>query len=196
MARHPATDTHSAAIAAQSAFRAALEAISRPGKIVDIPTVPARVGAASPAALALILALADGDTPVWLDAPARDGELADHLRFHCGCPVVDDPGRGAFALITDAAQAPLLHAFDPGTPEYPDRSATVILQVACLTSDAGVCLTGPGIETVAGLNAAPLPAGFWDQFVANGAGFPLGVDIFLVEGGRIAALPRSVSVEA
>jgi alpha-D-ribose 1-methylphosphonate 5-triphosphate synthase subunit PhnH len=182
-------------LAAQSAFRAALDAIAHPGSIVELPSAPDPIGAAAPATLALLLSLADGDTPVWLDPAARSDGLPDHLRFHCGCPIVDDPARSAFALIVDAASCPPFDAFDPGTPEFPDRSTTLILQVAALSGDRGARLSGPGIESVARLDAAPLPADFWAWVAANNAGFPLGVDIFLAAERQVAALPRSVTVE-
>lgn len=184
------------AIVAQRVFRGALDAIAHPGRVVELPAVHAGIGAAAPAALALLMALADSDTPVWLEPAARDGALADHLRFHCGCPIVDAPAAAAFALVADPTGCPPLDAFAAGTPEYPDRSTTLVLQLSVLAADAGVRLTGPGIETAARLDAAPLPAGFWRAVAENNARFPLGIDIFLAADCRIAALPRSVTLEA
>lgn len=189
-------ETSGPALASQAVFRSALDAIAHPGRIVELSAVPEAVGPANPVALALLLALADSDTPLWLDPAARDSALPDHLRFRCGCPLVDEPAAAVFALATGPRACPLLTAFAPGTPEYPDRSATLILQVADLSATAGTTLSGPGIETEASLAAAPLPAGFWAQVAANNARFPLGIDIFLAADRRIAALPRSVSVEA
>jgi alpha-D-ribose 1-methylphosphonate 5-triphosphate synthase subunit PhnH len=192
LAAHDAADH---VLASQSVFRAALDAMAHPGRIAALLHAPATVGAAAPAALALLATLADGDTPVWLDQPTRAGGLAEHLRFHCGCPIVDEPARCAFALVTEAERCPPLAAFDPGTSDYPDRSATVIVQVSELQDGRGVRLTGPGIETAALLEAAPLPGDFWAQITANADRFPLGIDVILASGRRLAALPRTVKVE-
>lgn len=189
---HGATDP---VLAAQSAFRAALDAIAHPGTVVDLPMAPDPIGAAAPATLALLLTLADSDTPVWLDPAAQADGLPDHLRFHCGCPIVDDPAHGTFGLVLDASTCPPFDAFDPGTPEYPDRSSTLILQVARLVNGRGARLSGPGIENVSQIDAAPLPPDFWCRIAANNAGYPLGIDIFLTAGRQVAALPRSVAVE-
>ncbi len=183
------------ATVSQAVFRSALDAIAHPGKIVALSAVPEAIGCANPAAVALLMALADSDTPLWIDPTARTTALPDHLRFHCGCPVVDDPALAAFALATDPATCPPLSDFPVGTPEYPDRSATLILQVDQLSAGRGVRLTGPGIETQTSLAASALPPDFWAQVAANNALFPLGIDIFLADDRRIVALPRSVSVE-
>jgi alpha-D-ribose 1-methylphosphonate 5-triphosphate synthase subunit PhnH len=56
---------------AQRIFRCALTALSEPGRILQLPvtlrsTCQQLGNATGPAALGLLLALADGDTPVWL----------------------------------------------------------------------------------------------------------------------------------
>jgi alpha-D-ribose 1-methylphosphonate 5-triphosphate synthase subunit PhnH len=138
----------------------------------------------------------DFETPLWLDDALKDDRaVVDALRFHCGCPVIDDPARANFALIGDACRAPLLSAFHQGTPEYPDRSTTVVMQVRDLAEAGGVRLTGPGVKTQMSLHVDGLPADFWRQWSANHRQFPLGVDLILTAGDRIAALPRSIRVE-
>jgi alpha-D-ribose 1-methylphosphonate 5-triphosphate synthase subunit PhnH len=90
---------------------------------------------------------------------------------------------------------PELDRFDPGTDEYPDRSATVIVQVDTLSGGAGRRLTGPGIESEARLDAPGLPERFWEGLRANHGRFPRGVDVLLTAGSRLAALPRTTAVE-
>lgn len=183
--------------AAQRHFRALLAAMSEPGRIVtlesELPTPPAPL---APAAYALALSLFDFETPVWLDPAMATPAVAHSLRFHCGCPIVGSPGEAAFALVADPAGLPPLASFAQGTPEYPDRSTTLILQVASLAAGIpGLRLAGPGIASVAHLRVEGLPAAFWDQVRANRKRFPLGVDLILVERDRAAALPRSTAVE-
>ncbi|MGI9450585.1 MAG: phosphonate C-P lyase system protein PhnH, partial [Geminicoccaceae bacterium] len=82
-----------------------------------------------------------------------------------------------------------------GTSEYPERSTTILMQVQGLDDSLGARLTGPGIETEARLTIDGMPPDFWSQWFANQRQFPLGVDLILTAGDRIAALPRSISAE-
>ncbi|MBL6428523.1 MAG: phosphonate C-P lyase system protein PhnH [Maritimibacter sp.] len=171
---------------AARAFRAVLDAMARPGKIVDIVggAAPAPI---SPAAATLMLTLCDGETPLYL-APSYDGAaISQWIAFHIGAPIVER-GQAMFALGSWAALAPQTD-FAIGTPEYPDRSATLIVEVDALTTESAR-LTGPGIESEAHLS---LPeTGF---FARNAALFPLGVDCLFTCGSSLAALPRSTRVE-
>lgn len=184
--------------AAQSHFRAVLDAMARPGRIVplagELPAAPAPM---APGAFAIALSLLDYETPVWLDAALRGPAVLASLRFHCGCPLTETPAAAAFAFAAAAQGLPPLAAFAQGTPEYPDRSTTLILQVADLAETGGcaVRLRGPGIAEMQALAAEGLGVTFWQEVQANRRGFPLGVDLVLVAGGRIAALPRSTQVE-
>lgn len=180
---------------AQRAFRAMMDALARPGTIqafrVDIdPPAPL-----TPELAAVALTLADHDTPLWLDAPlAAAPAVADFLRFHTGASVVSEPAQAAFALVGDAARCPPFDVFEPGTPEYPDRSATVVLAVSALANDGGFILQGPGIAATARLRADPLPTGMGALLRRNRALFPRGVDVLLVAPGHVAGLPRSTEV--
>jgi alpha-D-ribose 1-methylphosphonate 5-triphosphate synthase subunit PhnH len=91
---------------------------------------------------------------------------------------------------------PRLDAFSQGTDERPEGSATLVLQVAALNAGRGVRLTGPGIARDVRLDVAGLPAWFWNDWHANHGRAPRGVDVVLSAGTVIAALPRTVQVEA
>lgn len=179
----------------QRIFRGVLEAMSHPGRVVSVADPRDEAGPLHAAARAVCLALVDLETPLWLDAAARTPGVVEHLRFHCGCPIVDQPLHARFAVVADPERMPELDAFDAGTDEYPDRSATVIVQVSGLAGGTGRRLTGPGIPEEAWLAAEGLPPGFWDGVRANHARFPRGVDLLLTSGPRLAALPRSTRVE-
>ena len=92
-----------------------------------------------------------------------------------------------FAVGTWEALSPLTQ-YPIGTPEYPDRSATLIVESPDL-SQSGATLTGPGIEKTASLSLPDLQA-----FKSNHALFPLGLDFIFTSGNRLAALPRSTKV--
>ena len=167
------------------AFRAALEAMARPGTVHGVS------GASSPAPLSqaaavLALTLCDPETPVWLGASVNTEAIHGWFRFHTGAPLV---GRAdaMFAFGRWDEMLPLTD-FRIGTPEYPDRSATLIVEVEDLGSRHE--LTGPGIRTRAALTV-PDPR----AFQLNAALFPLGLDFFLCAGDRLAALPRTTRVE-
>lgn len=171
---------------AARAFRACLEAMARPGRVQPITgaTPPAPL---SPAAGTVLLTLVDPTTPLYL-APGHDTpEIRGWIAFHCGAPIVG-PEAAVFALGAWAALP--LGRFALGTPEYPDRSATLIVEMEAL-SPANARLTGPGIETE---QAARLPEIV--AFALNHARFPLGFDCFFCAGGEVSALPRSSHVEA
>jgi alpha-D-ribose 1-methylphosphonate 5-triphosphate synthase subunit PhnH len=171
---------------AAHAFRGALQALSRPGRIERLagaaPPAPS-----SPAAGALILTLCDGTTPLHL-APSHDTEaMRSWVTFHTGAPLVRAE-EAAFALGTWDALQPIAR-FAIGTAEYPDRSATLIVEMPELVAE-GARLTGPGIETEAHLSLPEIAA-----FQANRARFPLGFDCFFTCGERVAGLPRSTRVQ-
>ncbi len=182
------------AYASQAAFRALMECTARPGEIRKLKGVDAPAPFA-PATAALIKSLADYETPLWLDAKfAVDRNVTDWIRFHTGAPIVREPGDAAFALIADAEAAPSFAQFAQGTAEYPDRSTTLIMQITRF-SGGGFTLRGPGVKATRDFAASPLPAGFAARMKENRALFPLGIDLVLVAGTDIAALPRSVTFE-
>ena len=163
-------------------FRAALNAMARPGQIETLSGI-SPPGPLSPAAAALLLTLADHETPVWLAGPHDCSAVRDWLAFHTGT-CFTDRGQAAFAVGGWSDLAPL-EGYRIGTSQYPDRAVTLIVEMEeCVPS--GTSLRGPGIETVATL-------GLPDEAVLdfNEARFPLGIDMFLVAGDRMAALPRS-----
>lgn len=190
---------------AQAVFRAALDALAHPGRIVNLtepasipaPRAPATT-AITPAAAALALALLDADTRVWIDAPLDGEALRAWLRFHTGCVFVSRPDQADFALLGSLAAAGDLDAFAAGDDEHPDRSTTLIVQVASLEArgPGAMRLRGPGIRSSATLAAAGADPGFVARWQARRALFPRGNDLFLARGARLAALPRGVDLDS
>ncbi len=174
---------------AQAAFRAVLEATSRPGRVLRAGSALRPPAPLNRAAAAVLLTLADADTPLWHDAGA---EAEAWLRFHCGAPLVAEPGAACFALVV--RESPALGALAQGTEEEPQRGATLVLQVADLVEGEGWRLTGPGIEREHRLRVSGAPEGFLAAWAANRTAFPCGVDVLLCAGDRLAALPRTVAI--
>ena len=163
-------------------FRLVLNAMAQPGRIetVDTAQPPAPLCAA---AGAVLLTLADHETPIHLAGDADSRAVRDWLAFHTGAPIAD-PSQADFAIGTWADLMPL-DQYRTGTAAYPDRSVTLIVLHQGLTAK-GISLCGPGIETTAHLT---LPDARFLDF--NAARFPLGIDMVLTDGARLAAVPRS-----
>ena len=178
----------------QRIFRSVLEAVSNPGRIVDVPAAIQAPAPLHPATAAVCLTLLDYDTPVWLDAAAARPEVIEWLKFHCSVPLADERASARFALVADAPTMPPLAAFDAGTAEHPEHSATIIVQVQALLGGTGRTLTGPGIASEVHLDIAGVPAAFWGWTSDNHALFPRGVDMFVSAGRVITALPRTTRV--
>ncbi|MEJ1159732.1 phosphonate C-P lyase system protein PhnH [Prosthecomicrobium sp. N25] len=180
---------------AQATFRSAMRALAEPGTIRTVEPALVAPGPVGPAVAALLLALADFETPVWLDAGtlAAPG-LADFLRFQTGAPVTADPGRASFGVVSDPAAFEGLDRFAQGTLEYPDRSTTLIVQVASLAAGGPFRLSGPGIPGERRLAVAPEIPGLVESLSRNHERFPRGVDLILAAGDRIVGLPRTTRV--
>ncbi|MEL7132562.1 MAG: phosphonate C-P lyase system protein PhnH [Pseudomonadota bacterium] len=173
------------AIDAAHAFRRVMEAMARPGTIQTVsgaaPPEPL-----SPAAAAVLLTLCDTDTPAHLASAANCAPVRQWLAFHTGAPLTD-PAHCMFAVGTWDALQPL-PSFPVGTSQYPDRSATLIVEVEEL-ENAGSTLAGPGIKGEARL---ALPE--TEAFQANRKLFPRGLDFIFTCGHQLVALPRTTQV--
>ena len=178
----------------QRIFRHLLDAFAHPGKRVPLPLAPEAPAPLYRSTAAVALALLDYETPLWLDAASDIVPVQDFLRFHCGAPLVKAIDAARFAIVVSPATMPRLDAFQQGEAAYPDRSATLILQVPAF-SGPKVTLKGPGIERSTSLAVDGLPADFWRQWADNHAGFPLGVDLVLATPETVVALPRSIKAE-
>jgi len=181
----------------QAVFRCVMNALARPG---SVQRVTEKVNAPSllmPAAAAVALSLFDHDTPIWIDdRVAAEPEIAAWLRFQTGAPLTSDASRAAFALMHSSAAVPDFKTFALGTPEYPDRSTTLVVQVETLTKGPELILSGPGIRGASTLRAGALPSDFVPRMQANRALFPRGVDLLLICGTELVALPRSTHIAA
>lgn len=169
---------------ASYAFRAVMTAMARPGDIAFVggaqPPAPMSVAAG-----VVLLTLCDPETPIHLAASHDTPQIRDWITFHTGAPLVA-AGGAMFAL--GSWQALPLRDFSIGTAQYPDRSATLIVESAPL-SHTGATLRGPGIKDQALLS---LPETCF--FQTNATLFPLGLDFFFTCGDRLAALPRTTRV--
>ena len=181
---------------AQSVFRTLMRALSEPAQMREMTVGIEGCGVLQPNVCACLLALADYDTPVWLDPSiAKDLAVLQFIRFRTGAPVVTDPALACFAVVVNAADMPALESFSAGTPEYPDRSTTIIVQVDRMHAD-GPSYQGPGLSAPVRFGFRPAPPDFSRGWSANHARFPLGVDMLIVSPDGVAGMPRSLSGSA
>lgn len=180
-------------IAGQRAFKAVMDALSRPGTLHQLPA-EATSPAPLPQGLAEIaLTLCDHDSPVWLDAGlVSEDAVADWLRFHTGAPLVNGTAEADFAFVIGAL--PPLASFALGSDEYPDQSSTIVLALPSLTTGPQLVLRGPGIRTEAIISPAGLPGDFLTQWAKNRQQFPRGIDLLLVAPEGLIGLPRTTRI--
>jgi alpha-D-ribose 1-methylphosphonate 5-triphosphate synthase subunit PhnH len=177
----------------QQAFRALLDAMARPGRMVTVEIDTGHPDGLSPALAAALLTLADLDTPVWLGPGFDTDAVKTWLRFHSGAPLAAKPEDAAFALL-DAARMPALDAFCFGTDEAPERGATLLVQVSALTGAAAMTWRGPGIKAHVAMPACGLTDAIWRRRADLSAEFPRGLDFYLGRGCDLVALPRSTLI--
>ena len=180
-----------------TAFRSILDAMARPARPVAVAAAPADrredVGPMSAAAATTLRVLADPGARVWLGASSQVDAVDRFIRFHAGGAPVADPSQAAFCYGRWSELAAL--ATPIGTPERPDLSATLIVEVDGFAAGPAARLSGPGFDAPRTLAVDGVDDGFWAYAAANAAQFPLGVDFILCAGDRLVGLPRSAKVE-
>ncbi|MEO0341929.1 MAG: phosphonate C-P lyase system protein PhnH [Pseudomonadota bacterium] len=174
------------AIDSAVAFRAVMTAMARPGAAFEVLDVEPPVGL-SPAAASVALTLFDIETPVYLGASVNTPDIKQWLLFHTNAPFTQ-PEEAMFALGSWEDLQPL-NQFSVGTPEYPDRSATLIVDIEAWDG-VTARLSGPGLENPI---CAQLPA--LEPLQLNSALYPLGCDFLFTCCAEVMGLPRSTKLE-
>ncbi|MDT9002264.1 phosphonate C-P lyase system protein PhnH [Paucibacter sp. APW11] len=207
---------------AQACFRALLTALSYPGRLQTLPPdvlaaelqrgLREQAALLAPASAALLLTLLDQDSTLQLagahgaDATRR-AALLRWLRFHTGVREAGIDAGGDFVLCDAAgARALTLSQLPLGSDEEPQQGCTLIIEVEGLQAGAGAALPGgtggqvlrlrgPGIAGEQCVRVLGLDAAFWQQRIALQAEFPRGLELVLVCGEQLLALPRSSRIE-
>lgn len=167
-------------------FRAVLDALSRPGRTVELPGD--RIGP-TPAVLLPVLALADLGTGV---AVLDDGDdWADVVGAVTSAPVAP-LGSARFVTSTRPITADEVRTVCRGSALAPEEGALVCLTVPEVDGDEWR-LSGPGIPGTATVS------GVDDLLAARAeavAGYPAGIDLLLVTpDGRMTGIPRTTAIE-
>jgi alpha-D-ribose 1-methylphosphonate 5-triphosphate synthase subunit PhnH len=184
-------------LSAQSTFRSVMNAMARPGSVARIMATTGAPAVMMRGSAAIALTLFDHDTPIWLDPEMSEtSDVKKWLKFHTGAPVIEDSSICHFALIGDPRALPALDRFAFGSNEYPDRSTTLILQVESLAQGPSFELRGPGIDGTAMVQATIQPLDLFERLAINQSLFPRGIDVVLVAGDSVVAIPRTTRLVA
>lgn len=172
--------------AAWQVFRAVLDAMAHPGRMVELP--PDLTGA-TPAVLLPMLALADlGASVAVLDDGAG---WADAVSAVTSAPVAEIRS-ARFVAATRPITADELRSVCRGSAFAPENGALVCLSVADVDGGDWV-LSGPGI---AGQVCVSGVGDLLDARTEAVAGFPAGVDLLLITAdGRMVGIPRTTVLE-
>ncbi|MBB4275008.1 phosphonate C-P lyase system protein PhnH [Rhizobium mongolense] len=181
---------------AQNVFRAMMDGMARAGTIQTIAPEVAPPAPLGIAAGAIALTLCDHDTQVWLSSGLAKSATLDWLGFHTGAPVVPEKAEARFAFIEHGVTLSSFGLFALGTQEYPDRSTTLIVELAGLEGGRQLALTGPGIQSVNEIAPIGLPETFLRLWTENHALFPRGIDLVLTADSRFLCLPRTTQIIA
>jgi len=165
-------------------FRVILQGMSHPGKVYPLPDLP---GAGS-AVIEILDCLMDNEVSF---AVIGDNDMETVIARHTDCRPVSAEDADYIVARNGTTRGKLVN-FKRGSLEYPDTGATVLYLVEALSEDAGVILSGPGVNGTVCLRIAGLDLSELQLLNQVNSEFPLGVDaIFLDQGGKIACIPRS-----
>ncbi|MDO5675510.1 MAG: phosphonate C-P lyase system protein PhnH [bacterium] len=163
-------------------FRAALDALARPGECY-----PIRPLFSSPL-LAMASVLLYGETSYFYQGKA-DFELVRAISGAANRVAAE-----ADYLFADAPEQALVEAARIGSGESPEAGATLIF-LADAGASTQVRLSGPGINGFKELRL-PLSSACIQARRSKNAYFPLGIDILLLDQeNKVLSLPRTTAIE-
>ncbi|MEX3813875.1 phosphonate C-P lyase system protein PhnH [Paraburkholderia sp. BR13439] len=175
---HPADWTP---LVQQRAFRRILDAFSYPGRVSELETQATHV-------LPLVLAtLADPATT--LADPCEMLGAADRQRLGAKSTSAD---RAQFVVMPGSQLPAVEPAF--GTLDSPESGATLVLVVDEIKQGGELVLSGPGIQSSVSLHVSGVDPQWWKLRRQWNSGFPLGVDLVLLDERSVVALPRTTKV--
>ena len=191
-------------------FRMLLDALARPGKIIQlaVPQLqnnPAQItaGNINSFALGALLTLLDRETSFILASQAHWLETShpwtQWIMLRSGSPAA--PAEQAdFALICDQQSQILLTQLHRGTLLAPESSATALYCLEQITHELTaevedgwiIELRGPGIADVQSVKVRGVSEAALTDLVITRRGYPLGIDVFFIDdAGRCIGLPRT-----
>jgi len=189
----------------QATFRALLDSMSRPGRIYRIPVrlYSSPPHGFCPPALTVLKTLCDHRVSFSLGTSHETPEWIRYLEVNLATPF--QPVEKADYVLFDGVGFDSGFArLNRGSLEFPEKSATALICVNGLADESGkhegpfcrLLLSGPGVKGQTTLSVSGLDPGYVTGRRAAIRHFPMGVDLFLLDGqGRVAGIPRTSMVE-
>jgi len=178
---------------ARETFQALLAALSNPGRVF---TLPGAALSTEQSCRQIGLTLLDLETSFFTPDHILRHELDQsgaRFRTASSAAYLFFPNSDAFEAMMMQQTIDIIAQATSGTITDPDEGATVI--VACEVGEGqALHLHGPGIQHTNEVRIDRLPVEFWHLRAAK-ISYPLGIDIFLVDGGQVVGLPRTTVVE-
>ena len=145
---------------------------------------------------AIALTLCDHDTAVWLSPRLAASAVKGWMAFHTGrrCRAIN--GAARFVFFDQADAVPDFCGFAAGSQDYPDRSATLVLELPSLAGGQELVARGPGIKGERTIAPQGFRATFCRRWATNRAIFPTRHRSHFDCGTDIMCLPRSVQLQA
>jgi alpha-D-ribose 1-methylphosphonate 5-triphosphate synthase subunit PhnH len=182
----------------QAVFREIMLATAFPGSLRRIGDEASRIDIDAPLPkplLALALALLDAETSFAV-APDEEDAASFIARMTYARRVALPEADFVFVTGGERDLARAIGEAREGTLIDPHLGATIVARVDALGSGPAVGLSGPGIESRTELRAGSSASWLAARELKNRE-YPLGVDLFLVDGaGALAALPRTTRAAA
>jgi alpha-D-ribose 1-methylphosphonate 5-triphosphate synthase subunit PhnH len=166
---------------ANEVFEALLWALSRPGDVRQL---------AAPGVEAVAECLCDREVSLYCDDAVMQHRLR---RLGARAAALEEADYVLLCGRLDEARAASLANIKPGSLLYPETAATVVA-VTRIGIGSRLALSGPGIAGGRIVEVDGIDPAFWDVR-AEACRFPLGWDLFLVDGARVLGLPRSTKIE-
>ncbi len=184
---------------AQLHFRIILDAMAKPGIIKTIDGVKINPPQGIHHASSLIgFALLNADT-CFSSVQLNQKEIAEYLLLNTGAPFVTEASAD-FIFMDGMQPAELIASIKFGTLEYPENSATIIIDVEEISDSMNegslsLILSGPGIEN----QHRVFIKGMGEQIISFrsevNAEYPLGIDMILTDlNNRMICIPRTSKI--
>ena len=176
MTTHPAPSDFESRT--NATYDALMWALSRPGLPRDLPAA-GRQG--------IVEALLDRECNVHCAEPELAGFVA-----RTGAALVA-PEHADHLFFDALPSADVLQRISLGSDLYPETGATLVCN-GTIGARRALRLTGPGCNGPVEVQVDGLPEGFW-QMRTRVMRYPLGFELFIVDGARVLGLPRTTQVE-
>lgn len=137
--------------------------------------------------LGVIEALIDRECRVFAEADA-----VKTAAERGGAELVDVP-MADHVFVEKLTDFSLLDRLSLGSDLYPDTGATLIAAAQIGTGPA-LRLSGPGVDGSLSIFIGGVPSPFWTR-CRDVMRYPMGFELFLIDGNNVVGFPRSTSVE-